>query len=387
MFSARSSTSTGANRLGLALEAARARGQGLVDLTESNPTRAGIPYADQAILSALGDPGALRYTPDPRGIASARQAVVAALGLGAHGIDAERVLLTASTSEAYAHLFKLLCDPGDEVLIPAPSYPLFEYLARFENVTTVPYRLAYDGAWHVDLDALRRAKTSRTRAVVIVTPNNPTGSFVSRDELDALSGLGVPIVSDEVFASYSFDDDPRRIETALEARDTLVFALGGLSKLAALPQLKLGWMVVGGPERVARAAIERLELIADAYLSVATPVQLALPRLLESRSVAASGILERIGSNWRALGARVEGTAVTRLHASGGWYAVLRLPRAMPEEDWALEFLVRDAVAVHPGYFYDFEQEPFVVVSLLTAPNAFDTGIHRIVERVRNTCG
>jgi aspartate/methionine/tyrosine aminotransferase len=387
MFSERSRCGSGPNRLGLALEAARIRGQALIDLTESNPTRASIPYAHAEILSALSDPRGLGYSPEPLGLESARDAVAATLGSHAARLGAGRVVLTASTSEAYAHLFKLLCDPGDEVLIPAPSYPLFEYLARFENVVAVPYRLVYDGAWHIDVDSLRRARSERTRALVIVTPNNPTGSFVSRDELAVLSDLGIPIVSDEVFSSYAFDDDPRRIETALEATDALVFALGGLSKLAALPQLKLGWMVVGGPDRLARPALERLELVADAYLSVSTPVQLALPRLLETRGVAEGAIHERIVRNWRALGARIDGTAVTRLHAAGGWYAVLRLPTALPEEEWALELLTRDSVSVHPGYFYDFSQEPFVVVSLLTAPDAFDAGIGRIVERVHSVCG
>jgi aspartate/methionine/tyrosine aminotransferase len=293
-------------------------------------------------------------------------------------------LLTASTSEAYAFLMKLLCDPGDEVLVPAPSYPLFELLAAFESVRLVPYRLAYDGAWHVDLDSARRAVTDRTRAVFMVSPNNPTGSFVKEDELAGLADLALPIVSDEVFSDYAFDAAPAtRVRTALSETRALVFALGGLSKQAALPQMKLAWTCVGGPERAVREAMARLELIGDSFLSPSTPVQLALPALLGSRAIATDAIRARTKENLAALTAALgPRSAATLLTVEGGWYATLRVPRTKREEDWAIELLTRDGVYLHPGHFFGFEDEAYLVISLLTPSAAFREGVERLLRRV-----
>jgi alanine-synthesizing transaminase len=396
MFSARSSIDLEPNRLAVALSAALARaevpGQGhrgpILDLTQSNPTRAGLPYPDEAIVGALGSTRALTYEPTAFGLASAREAVACDLSEdaradGAPPVDPRRLVLTASTSEAYAFLFKLLANPGDSVLVPRPSYPLFEHLARLECVEAAPYRLAYDGAWHVDLDSVRRAVTPRTRAVVVVAPNNPTGSYLKRDELDALASLGLPLVSDEVFARFPFRADTRRVATARASRDArLVFTLGGLSKLAALPQMKLAWMTVDGESDVAQAALARLEVIADAFLSVGTPVQHAAPVLLATARKTRDAIRARTAEHLAYLHARAEGSALSVLDVEGGWYATLRLPRTESEESWALSFLERDGVYVHPGHFFDFEEEAYAIVSLLTEPAVFREGIDRIVARV-----
>jgi alanine-synthesizing transaminase len=386
MFSSRSGVDLAPNALAVALETALARSRRVLDLTVANPTSAAIPYDREAILAALAPQAALVYAPSAFGLASAREAV--ARELSAHGpaVEPSRIVLTASTSEAYAFLFKLLCDPGDEVLVPRPSYPLFEHLARLEAVRAVPYRLAYDGVWHVDFPSLRAALSPRTRAVVTVSPNNPTGSYLKATELATLAALGLPIVSDEVFGRYPLRDDrsgDRRAVTALEAEGaSLVFALGGLSKLAALPQAKLAWTAVGGePTRVA-GALGRLEVIADAFLSVGTAVQHALPGLLASRSVAERAIGERTRANLAWLAAELTGSAVSLLDAEGGWYATLRLPRTRDEEAWALLFLEQDGVHVHPGHFFDFDDEAYVVVSLLTPEATLREGVRKMLDRV-----
>jgi aspartate/methionine/tyrosine aminotransferase len=382
MFSARSAFDLSPNPLAQALARARAAARPLLDLTESNPTRAGLPYPEPAILSALASPRALRYEPEPFGLPSAREAVARHLTADGPPVEAGRMVLTASTSEAYAFLFKLLCSPGDEVLVPRPSYPLFEHLAQLEAVRAVPYRLAYDGSWHVDLASVRAAVSPRSRAVVVVSPNNPTGSYVSAAELDALAALGLPIVSDEVFARYPLRDDAARARSALQADGPLVFALGGLSKLAALPQMKLAWIAVGGRELHVATALGRLEVIADAFLSVSTPVQHALPQLLASSPPVRAAILARTRANLSALGDALAGSAASVLDVEGGWYAPLRLPRTRTEEDWVLTLLEKDDVYVHPGHFFDFEDEAYVVVSLLTPESTLLEGIRRLVARI-----
>jgi aspartate/methionine/tyrosine aminotransferase len=284
MFSARSARDRTRNELAILLDDARQAGRTVLDLTESNPTRAGIP-SPSAVARALRDPRSVHYDPSPFGLSIAREAVARTYREADVDVDPSAVVLTASTSEAYSFLFKLLCDHGDEVLVPQPSYPLLEHLARLEGVRLVPYALIYDGEWYVDLGSLKGAIRDITRAIVVVHPNNPTGSYLKQVELSALAATGLPIVSDEVFAPYPLTDDPRRARSALEAREALVFALGGLSKMAALPQMKLAWLTVGGPSPLAREALERLELISDAFLSVSTPVQVAAPFAPASRTI------------------------------------------------------------------------------------------------------
>ncbi|MEO6574620.1 MAG: pyridoxal phosphate-dependent aminotransferase, partial [Polyangiaceae bacterium] len=325
MFSTRTSLDRSLNALAAALEHARAQGSAILDLTVSNPTTAGIAYPGEAILQAIGDPRSLTYEPLPFGLPEARRAVAEVYA--AHAVLPERVVLTASTSEAYSLLFKLLCDPGDNLAVPQPSYPLFDHLAAFESVELVPYRLAYDGAWHIDGESLARAINPRTRAILVVSPNNPTGSYLKRSELARLGSFGLPIICDEVFATYPLIPGQDRVLGILEETRVLVFLLSGLSKLAALPQMKLGWMIVGGPDALVTEALGRLELIADSLLSVGAPVQNALPALLASRAIASAAISERTKKNLARLDAVVgKESAVTRLHVEGGWYATLRLP-------------------------------------------------------------
>jgi aspartate/methionine/tyrosine aminotransferase len=382
MFSARTGWDLTANRLTRLLEARRRAGGRLLDLTETNPTRAGIAYPPD-LLAPLADPASLRYDPVPRGLPVTREAVAADYRRRGAGVGADRVTLAASTSDAYAWLFKVLCDPGDAVLVPRPSYPLFEYLARLESVEAQPYDLSYDGQWHLAADAVREAVTSRTRAVVVVSPNNPTGSYLKRNEADALLSLAaeraLAVVSDEVFADYAFGPDPRRMGTLAEDGPALVFSLGGLSKSCGLPQLKLAWIAASGPEKWRAPALDRLEVVADTYLSVSTPVQRAAPALLARLPELQRPIAGRVVANRDALRRRLgAGGPASVLDAEGGWSAVVRVPATESEEDRVARLIEEHGVLVHPGYFFDFPREAFLVLSLLPPRDAFDEAVDRI---------
>jgi aspartate/methionine/tyrosine aminotransferase len=312
--------------------------------------------------------------------------VSAYYGVRGASVAPDRVVLTASTSEAYSYVFKLLADPGDEVLVPRPSYPLFEFLARLESVRAVDYPLVYDGSWRIDFAALEAALTPRTRAIVVVNPNNPTGSFLKTGELDRLIALaaarGLAIVSDEVFSDYAFAPDPERVRTLAGVTGALAFSLSGLSKTAGLPQMKLGWIVTSGPEELRAGALARLELIADTYLSAAAPAQYGAARLMAAGGRVREQIAARTRRNLDWLRGALAGSAVSVLAVEGGWYATLEVPRTRSEEEWTLELLERDDVLVQPGFFFDFETEAFLVVSLLTPPDVFCEGIGRLLARV-----
>ena len=380
MFSSRLAWNSHPNPLSLLLERKRAAGAEVLDLTESNPTRAGIAYPVEAIVAALADRRSLEYDPNPAGLPAAREAVAEYYS---GRVEPERIVLTASTSEAYGYLFKLLANPGDDVLVPRPSYPLFDYLAALENVSVRHYRLAYAGAWHIDFESLHAQANERMRAVILVNPNNPTGSFLKREERARLSRFcaerGLGLICDEVFADYSFEDDPERVRSLVDEQDALAFSLSGLSKVAGLPQLKLGWIVASGPDSPRRRAHENLELIADTYLSVGTPVQLAATKLLALRNEIQTSILTRVRSNRDFLAGSIGRDSPFRaLPSEGGWYAVIQAPRIRSEEQWALHLLDSDDVLVQPGFFFDFESEAFLVVSLLTPEAVFREGIRRI---------
>lgn len=385
MFSSRLSWDLRPNRLSELLTAKRRSGAAILDLTESNPTHAGLDYPAEEIAQALASPASLLYEPSPAGLPQAREAVAADYAARGKTVEPDRILLTASTSEAYSYLFKLLADPGDEVLVPRPSYPLFEFLANLELVRTVHYPLAFHGQWEMDLDALASAVTEHTRAVVIVNPNNPTGSFLKRDELERLVEVcarnDLVIISDEVFSDYGFEPDAKRVETLVDLKSSPAFCLGGLSKAAGLPQMKLGWIALAGPPAWIHTARERLELIADTYLSVGAPVQHALARLLALSAEVREQIISRTRSNLALLRAVVNGTSLRALDVEGGWDAILEVPRTRSEEEWCVELLDQDNVLVQPGFFYDFESEAFLVVSLLTQPGVFREGLGRLVER------
>jgi aspartate/methionine/tyrosine aminotransferase len=387
MFSTRVPGDLAPNRLTRAVESARAAGAAIIDLTETNPTRVGLPYP-QRLIEPLADPGGLYYDPEPFGLPRAREAVSAEYAAAGLHVDPAHIVLTASTSEAYSFLFKLLCDSGDEVLVPAPSYPLFDHLCRLDAVGVRAYPLEYHGTWSVDVGALEAAVGPRTRAVLVVSPNNPTGSLLGRADLRAIARLcrarGLALVGDEVFAGYLIDPRDDRA-SVLEQDEALAFGLGGLSKSIGLPQMKLGWIAATGPADLLGPALDRLEVVADAYLSVSTPVQLAAGPLLAAGREVRRLISERIRYN---LGALVEAAAAAPscsvLRVEGGWSAVVRVPATRPEEALVLDLLERDGVLVHPGYFFDFAREAYLVVSLLPQPDAFRTGVARLFDRVES---
>ena len=384
MSSSRLPASLEPNALARMIEARRRGGASIADLTESNPTRVGLTYPPD-LLWPLANARALEYDPEPLGVWPARAAVAADFRRRGIIISADRVALTSSTSEAYALLFKLLCDAGDQVLVPRPSYPLFEHLTRLESVDAVPYGLDYHGAWRIDVDSVRRAMGDRVRAILVVSPNNPTGSFLHRDDLAWLSEIAstadIPLIGDEVFADYRIDGAAAATHI-LAGSDVLAFSLGGLSKSAGLPQLKLGWIGFGGPPDRVDSALARYEMIADTYLSVSTPIQAAAAELIESGTAIRAQILARVKRNLESLRAQAAAfPAISVLPVEGGWSAVMQVPSVGSEEALILALLEKDDVLVHPGYFFDFAREAFIVVSLLVEPPLFDHGVARVLAR------
>lgn len=383
-FSSRLPARVDANAISRAVADLRARHVSFIDLTESNPTAVSLPYPDK-ILSALADDGALVYDPQPFGLEPARAAIAADCARRGARVDPGAVVLAASTSESYSWLFKLLCQPGETVAAPRPSYPLFEHLTRLEGVGLASYDLEYHGRWEIDVESLRQAPPT-TRAVLVVSPNNPTGSYVTRRELEAVTALcaerGWTLVADEVFADYALDEQAPLTDLATRA-GVLTFTLGGASKSLGLPQVKLGWIVAGGPQRQREQALEALALIADTYLSVGTPVQVAAPALLERGAAVRTAIQARVRANLdraRALVGRYPACELYRVE--GGWTAPIRVPATRSEERIVLELLAEERVLVHPGYFFDFPHEAFIVVSLLVEPDRFSDALERTLARM-----
>jgi alanine-synthesizing transaminase len=384
MISSRLQADLTPNAVTRAVAARRRSGRPLIDLTESNPTRVGIPYPS-GLLAPLSDPAALTYDPQPLGLASAREAVAQEYARYGLAVSAARVALTSSTSEAYALLFKLFCDPGDEVLVPQPSYPLFEHLTRLEAVRTVPYEIEYHGAWRIDLDSVARAVTSRSRALLVVSPNNPTGSFLHADDLAALTGVcdahGLALIGDEVFFDYRLDAAPRAV-SVLSQNHVLTCALGGMSKSGGLPQVKLGWIMWAGPDARVAEAMHGYEVVADSYLSVSTPVQVAAPALLHSAGEVRGLIHARVRRNLTALRlACAHAPSVTTLAVEGGWSAVLQVPAVRSEEELVMTLVNEDGVLVHPGFFFDMTREAYLVLSLIVEPSTFDAGLALLLRR------
>lgn len=384
MLSSRLPSTLEPNALARLIQARRLAAAPIADLTESNPTRVGLQYPED-LLFPLADARALDYDPQPLGLWAARAAVAADFRRRGIVLAADRVALTASTSEAYALLFKLLCNAGDEVLVPHPSYPLFEHLTRLESVRAAPYALEYHGSWRIDVASVRQAMSERTRAIVVVSPNNPTGSILHEDDLAQLAEIaaatGVPLVGDEVFADYRLDPAPNATHVLADDR-VLAFSLGGLSKSAGLPQLKLGWIGIGGPSDRVDEVLAAYEIVADTYLSVATPVQAAAAVLIERGAAIRAQIHARLTRNLAALRQAASGfPSIAVLPVEGGWSAVLQVPAVATEEGLVLALLEHDDVLVHPGYFFDFPREAFVVVSLLAEPATFDRAIARVLAR------
>jgi alanine-synthesizing transaminase len=387
MFSQRTNWQLSPNALTRAIEEARAAGKKILDLTISNPTEAGIRPDPEIVLAALSNPDAMVYDPQPRGLLMARQAVCRYYRESheVFDLDPERLLLTTSTSEAYSYVFRLLCNPGDEILVPKPSYPLFEFLADLADVKLVPYPLFYDHGWQIDFDSLYKAATERSRAVIHVHPNNPTGSYISAAETSALNTFcrdyGLALIVDEVFLDYAHDGAPR--SSFASNGDALTFTLSGVSKISALPQMKLAWLATSGPEEMVAKAGARLEIIADTYLSLNAPVQLAAQVLLDQRKQVQPILLDRVRANLQELDRQLAThPACARLQVEGGWYAVLRVPVLGSDEDLAVRMLRQASVSVHPGHFYDFPNDGYLVLSLITEPAEFREGVSRLLQLV-----
>jgi alanine-synthesizing transaminase len=383
MFAKRTDWDLTPNRLSEALAAHRAAGNPLFDLTVSNPTECGFRYEKAEILQALSSPGALSYEPNPKGLELARRAVAGYYADRGDNVPVEDIFLTTSTSEAYSYVFRMLCNPGDEVLIPSPSYPLFDFLAEIQDVKLVRYPLLYDHRWQIDFHALEQAITPRTRGVIVVHPNNPTGHFAKSSEIVRLnticSAKQMAIIADEVFLDYPLDGN--RAASFATNSVTPTFTLSGLSKISGLPQMKAAWLVVGGPRDMKKEALARLEVIADTYLSMNAPVQLAMPVFLERRGGFQEQLLARVRQNLADLDRQLSGQkACNRLAIEGGWYAVLRVPALRSDEDLALELLNSRGVSIHPGHFYDFSYDGFLVVSLVTPAAIFSRGMAGVLD-------
>lgn len=417
MFAERTNWRLAQNRLTEAVEAARAGGAKLLDLTVSNPTRVGLQYDAAAILAAMHSPQALDYDPQAKGLLAARQAVAAyyadrnGAGQGnTHDLPAsslERIVLTTSTSEGYSFVFRLLCNAGDELLVPKPSYPLFEFLADLQDVKLVPYPLIYDHGWQMDFPSLEKAVTARTRGVVVVHPNNPTGSYVKAEEVASLNAFcrahGLALIADEVFLDYRLEAEKpntRSLHAQMDRHppihslgrddnsfvrnsDVLTFTLSGLSKISALPQMKVAWVVTSGPEQEAAQAMDRLEVIADTYLSMNAPIQWAIAVLLEQRKNIQRQLLARVRENLTELDRQLAGQqACQRLQVEGGWNAVLRVPVTRSDEELAMALVREQSVLVHPGHFYDFPSDGYLVLSLISLEQEFAEGARRVLRHL-----
>jgi aspartate/methionine/tyrosine aminotransferase len=387
MFSKRTEWKLTPNRFTQAQADLRAAGVEVLDLSISNPTRAGFHFDADDILGSLAMPEAMDYDPQPKGLRKAREAVATYYREEheGYGVDPDSVILTTSTSEAYSYIFRLLCNAEEEVLVPKPSYPLFEFLADLEDVKLVPFPLLYDHGWQIDFPSLYKAVTHRTRGVVIVHPNNPTGSYVKQDEVASLNRFceeyGLALIVDEVFLDYPHDGAARN--TFAVNNDVLTFTLSGLSKVSGLPQMKVAWAVTSGPEDRKMEALARLEVIADTYLSMNAPLQLATSTLLAQRKNFQPLLLDRVRTNLRELDRQLSRQkSCERLDVEGGWYVVLRVPATQTDEDLAIELLRKVAVLVHPGHFYDFPRDGYLVMSLITPTAEFREGVSRALQQL-----
>jgi alanine-synthesizing transaminase len=387
MFSDRTNWRLTRNRLTEAIEEVRSSGAQVLDLTVSNPTRVGLHYDEPLILQSLASPHAMDYDPQPKGLPGARAAIAAYYQTvhRLHHFDLDRLVLTTSTSEGYSFVFRLLCNPGDELLVPKPSYPLFEFLADLQDVKLVPYPLIYDHGWQIDFPSLEGVVTKRSRAVVVVHPNNPTGSYVHPHEQESLinfcSKHELALIADEVFLDYAHHEAPER--TFAVNQDVLTFTLSGVSKISALPQMKVAWIATSGPAAEVERALARLEVISDTYLSMNAPIQWAVPALLKQRTSIQQQLLDRVRANLAELDRQLAAQQTCqRLRVEAGWYAILRVPVMQTDEELVVDLLRRKSVLVHPGHFYDFSRDGFLVLSLIAAEAEFQQGIERLLQAV-----
>ena len=381
MFATRTQWNLNSNRLAKTLEEVRARRGELLDLTASNPTECGFQYDGASILKALITPAVLKYHPDPRGLQSARLAVQNYYEQRGQRVRLEDLILTTSTSEAYSFAFRLLCNPGEEVLVPTPSYPLFDFLAEIQDVKLVRYPLVYDHGWQIDFHSLEGAITPRTRGVIVVHPNNPTGHFTKAGEISKLNQVctahDLAIIADEVFLDFSLNSEHAGSFTANQS--VLTLTMSGLSKISGLPQMKFSWLAINGPVNKKTEALARLEVIADTFLSMNAAIQAAAPTLVAQRHGFQQQLMARVRGNLAELDKQLsEQKSCTRLEIEGGWYGVIRVPALRSDEELALE-LLEEGVYLHPGHFYDFPGEGHLVVSLITREREFAEGIEKLL--------
>jgi len=382
MFSRRTNWNLEDNRITRLLREKRRNGTSLTDLTESNPTQCGLELP-KARLRDLLHADNCRYDPDPRGSLTAREAIAQLYARADVQVTPEQIFLTSGTSEAYSHLFRLLCNPGDSVFSPRPSYPLFEHLAQLADISLLPYDLHYDGEWHIEPDEIAEQVRPRLKGMILIHPHNPTGMLIRKASWERMKRVlekrGSSLIADEVFSAYRFTAGNGDVGSFAANDSILTFTLNGLSKLAGLPQLKLGWIVVSGPASLRQEAMQRLEVITDAFLSVSTPVQNALPAILDAITELTNPIRNRITANLRSLHSAIPaGGPVTLLSPEGGWNAVLRLPDVWSDEEWCLKLLERENTVVHPGHYFEFGRGSYVVLSLLPDVSEFAEGISRI---------
>jgi alanine-synthesizing transaminase len=401
MFSERTNWNLSPNRLSEALAAYHSAGKRLYDLSASNPTEEGFERPGEAVLNAFANEAALTYAPDPKGLLSARQAVANYYKTREDEVPTDDIILTTSTSEAYSFVFRTLCNPGDELLVPAPSYPLFGFLADIHDVRLVQYRLIYDHGWQIDFHALEQGITPRTRGIIVVNPNNPTGHFTKPEELATLNEIcsqrGMALIADEVFLDFAYADTTVRRDVPKNPRnrssvgrkpqslavntEALTFTMSGLSKISGLPQMKVSWLVTSGPQELKTQALDRLEVIADTYLSMNSPVQLALPELLEQRLGFQKQVMTRVRRNVAELDRQLlQRKSCSRLEIEGGWYAVLRVPATRPDDDLAVDLLTNKGIYLHPGHFYDFQSDGYLIVSLIMQEREFSEGIRQLLS-------
>jgi len=384
-FSNRTNWPLSENKLVTMLNSLKEEKAPIIDLTESNPTRCGFKYLNEKILVPFNEEESLTYDPHPQGSLKSREAISQYYKQKNLNVSEEQIFLTSSTSEAYSYLFRLLINPIEGVLFPQPSYPLFQFLGDLNDVEISNYPLVYLDSWRIDCNALKTLVNIDTKAIVLVNPNNPTGSFVKENEMIAINELcqkyHLSIICDEVFHDFAFDYSKKYL-SCVHNHDVLTFTLGGLSKTLGLPQMKLSWIVITGPEREVHLAIKRLEIVADTYLSVNTLAQNAIGYWLSSRKQIQDEIKTRVKDNLDIIKTQTDSTASRLLQTEGGWYAVLKIPNIKTEEDWALKLLNKYHVFIHPGYFFDFTEEAYIVISLLSQTDIFNEGFNRILSRI-----
>lgn len=386
MFSSRTDWNLTPNALSILLETKRRAGEHILDLTESNPMHCGFSH-DPALLRSLAFTQSYTYEPDPRGLISARRAIADFYSGKGFSINPDNIFLTASTSEAYSYLFRLLCDPGHSVLVPKPSYPLFDYLCRLNDVEATFYRLRYNDGWYVDFDSLQDALNPSTQAILLVYPNNPTGSFIKRNEREKLLAIArqheLAVIADEVFGEFPLVGTGDQCGSFAAEESNLVFTLNGISKMLGLPQMKLAWITISGSAGEVGDAAGRLEIISDTYLSVGTPVQQALPELLLKGQEVTKQIARRLEKNFDTLRSHTAEGPISLFVSDGGWNAILRLPNIFSDDAWAARMLKQSNVFVHPGHFFEIEQDSCIVVSLLPEEGEFSEGLSRLHQCVQ----